>query len=229
MKWYETNKVEVKDVKSLALALKKSLRYWLDAHRTFKGWLHREWRGISWDDFEHFCCRDLEELDCWVYSVEVANIHFDLRIEYLLTLANRGTAHYCRHCGFLDIGWLSRCPDCNRRWYKPSKYNIEEYLDMGGPAPVWPDVMLKTLRRCYLRHYKEQIKSTIQLHAEEIENALKALDLRKIDLEALLWCLHIRHLGGVISGDYGELFGLPYELVDRISNEGLEAVLGELK
>lgn len=228
MKWYETNEIEVKDIKSLALALKKSLRYWLDAHYTFKGWLHREWGGRSWDEFEEMC-DSMDNLNLWDYRITAAGIEFDLKTEYLLTLADRGTAHYCRRCGFLDIGWLSSCPDCGGRWYKPSKYDIQDFLDLEGYVPVWPNVMLKTLRRCYLRHYKEQIKSTIRLHAEEIENALKALDLRKINLEALLWCLHIRHIGGIISEDYGGLFGLPYELVDQISKEGLEAVLGELK
>lgn len=177
-------------------------------------------------------------LDSWVYDESYKYLRDAL--DYVLEAHQEDVAEdlyndgmfYCG-CGWSGDGYevldYNRCPDCG---LFTSKYDMAMCIDWAKDL-YWEIEQIDTdsLPSYVLESaYEKWINYVFPMIPELIEDAEEALDQIECAsdpielLAALLMACHCCHVGGVIVTDHG---GIDDDLIDKISDGGLESVFDQ--
>jgi hypothetical protein len=219
-----------------ASAVRDTLQYWLDIHTDNCRWA------------EGWACDD-----DWQYLIEYnegrirnSYFEFDVLSACLELMAEDSTNEYnkCDNCGFVRCADWDDC-DCeietdqdddeHKTEHTYSDVTPEELLEFWGDCGMSPDIPDEIIEKAMVTKgfetYTEALEDTIAPVVSEVKNVIEALDNAGYDYEtvaAIAWANHTMHVNGNIVEDYGHRFGIDYDMVDRISQEGIASVFPEI-
>lgn len=193
-----------------------TIKYWLDLHTKAEVWAG-EW---SLGDIKY----------AFESSPVLSNnyFYFEWKKAALKRHAkfNKRYYHICRECGCVwDSGYSCDCTEDSRM--RPAKvYEIEEWLSEIEFIPNEDDLQ-ESLEKDGFKAYRDALKDITRPVESECKDVLRSIKKAKTHedkLQAILWGTRVFHVHGNIMRDYGDRFGVDYNLIDSIRDNGLNSV-----
>jgi len=216
------------DFEEFVEAVKGTLKYWLDLHTDPETWAE-EWT----------CGCELQ----WAVenSPIFENDYFTFRwkdaalTRYAEELVRNNAYVRCTGCGSL---WDNSFYDCDCT--EDHDLDCEVIEDPGVIVEMWDDlgfdVEIPTQHLWYalinegFETYRQGIGPLTYDIEQEIKDVLDDMEAAQTGeefLNALVWALHIQHVQGTITKDYGDRCDIHYQDIDIVQQDGLLAIFDQ--